>query len=171
MASASVPASCNDAVDHSKSTGKTMIKFYYSAAPNPTKVALFLEEAGPAVRDDPGRHPQGRAAQAGISRDQSERQGAGHRRWRRGSVRQQRHPALSRREDRQVPARRRRRQAARRAAVVADVRRLRRGPLFRPGGAFPQPRAGQAALRDQPLRFEAQRHFGILDARSPSRAT
>ena len=23
-----------------------MLKFYYSAAPNPTKVALFLEEAG-----------------------------------------------------------------------------------------------------------------------------
>jgi len=26
--------------------GKTMLKFYYSAAPNPTKIALFLEEAG-----------------------------------------------------------------------------------------------------------------------------
>jgi len=26
--------------------GLTMLKFYYSAAPNPTKVALFLEEAG-----------------------------------------------------------------------------------------------------------------------------
>src|SRR5258708_25917010 len=24
----------------------TMLKFYYSAAPNPTKIALFLEEAG-----------------------------------------------------------------------------------------------------------------------------
>src|SRR4030088_3064518 len=26
--------------------GQTMLKFYYSGAPNPTKVALFLEEAG-----------------------------------------------------------------------------------------------------------------------------
>ena len=60
-----------------------MLKFYYSGAPNPTKVALFLEEAGTAVRGDPGRHPQGRPAQAGVPRDQSERQGAGDRRRRR----------------------------------------------------------------------------------------
>src|SRR4030088_3529853 len=26
--------------------GQTMLKFYYSGAPNPTKVALFLEESG-----------------------------------------------------------------------------------------------------------------------------
>jgi GST-like protein len=29
-----------------KQPEKTMIKFYYSLAPNPMKVALFLEEAG-----------------------------------------------------------------------------------------------------------------------------
>ena len=41
-----------------------MLKFYYSGAPNPTKVALFLEEAALPYERDPGRHPQGRAAQA-----------------------------------------------------------------------------------------------------------
>ena len=35
-----------------------MLKFYFSGAPNPTKVALFLEEAGSPLRADPGRHPQ-----------------------------------------------------------------------------------------------------------------
>ena len=44
-----------------------MIKFYYSGAPNPMKVALMLEETGLPYEADPGRHPQGRAAQAGIS--------------------------------------------------------------------------------------------------------
>ena len=36
-----------------------MLKFYYSTAPNPTKVALFLEEIGLALRPDTGRHAQG----------------------------------------------------------------------------------------------------------------
>ena len=38
-----------------------MIKFYFNGAPNPTKVALFLEEAGLAYEADPRRHAQGRA--------------------------------------------------------------------------------------------------------------
>jgi GST-like protein len=33
--------------------GKTMIKFYFSGAPNPTKVALFLEETGLAYEPIP----------------------------------------------------------------------------------------------------------------------
>ena len=36
-----------------------MLKFYYSGAPNPTKVALFLEEAGLPYEAHTGRHPQG----------------------------------------------------------------------------------------------------------------
>ena len=60
--------------------------------------------------------------------DQSERQGAGDRRRRRQRVRQQRHPALPRREDRQVPACQHAGQP-RRVAVVADVRRHRRRPV------------------------------------------
>ena len=119
-----------------------MLKFYYSGAPNPTKVALLLEETGLPYEADPGRHPQGRPAQAGIPGDQSERQGAGDRRRRRHRVRFQRDPALSRREDRQIPAGQER-QGARRTAVVDDVRRLRRRAVFRPVGAFPQLRAGE----------------------------
>ena len=110
------------------------------------------------VRTDPGRHPQGRSAQAGVSRDQSERKSAGHRRWRRRRVRQQRDPALSRREDRQVSAGEHP-QGARRAAVVADVRCVRGRSLFRAGSAFPQLRAGEAALRGQSLRVRGTAPF------------
>ncbi len=35
-----------------------MLKFYYSLAPNPMKVALFLEEIGAALRGHPRRHAQ-----------------------------------------------------------------------------------------------------------------
>src|ERR1700721_2948901 len=57
-----------------------------------------------ALRGHTGRHPQRRAAQAGVPRDQSEREAARYRRWRRDGVRLERDPALSRRKDRQVPA-------------------------------------------------------------------
>ena len=61
------------------------------------------------LRDDPGRHEQGRAAHARVPGDQPERQGAGDRRHgrtgRQGSAGLRFHgnPALSRREDRKVP--------------------------------------------------------------------
>ena len=67
-----------------------------------------------------------------------------------GGVRFQRHPALSRREDRKVPAGKDR-QGARRVAVVDVLRVVGRRPVFRPVGAFPQLRAGKDSLRDQPL--------------------
>ncbi len=41
-----------------------MLKFYFNGSPNPTKVALFLEEAGIAYRAGGRRHPQGRPVQA-----------------------------------------------------------------------------------------------------------
>ena len=107
-----------------------MLKFYYSGAPNPTKVALFLEEAGLPYEAIPVDTRKGDQHKPEYLGDQSERQGAGDRRRRRDGVRFQRDPALSRREDRQVPAAATR-QGARRIAVLADVRRLRRRALFR----------------------------------------
>ena len=64
-----------------------MLKFYYSAAPNPTKVALFLEEAGMPYEAIPVDTRKGDQHKPEYPRDQSERQGAGHRRWRRDRVR------------------------------------------------------------------------------------
>ena len=44
-----------------------MLKFYYSGAPNPTKVALFLEETGIPYRGDSGTTPaRASSAEAGM---------------------------------------------------------------------------------------------------------
>ena len=82
-----------------------MIKFYYSGAPNPMKVALMLEECGLPYEPIPVDTRKGEQHKPDYPGDQSERQGAGDRRRRRHRVRLERDPALSRREDRQVPAR------------------------------------------------------------------
>ena len=75
-----------------------MIKFYYGAPTTSAKVALMLEETGlPTWPVD--------TRKGDDTGDQSERQGADHRRRRRHGVRLERHFALSRRKDRQVPAR------------------------------------------------------------------
>ena len=60
-----------------------MLKFYFNGAPNPTKVALFLEEAGLPYEPVPVDTRKGDQFKPGIPRDQSERQGAGDRRRRR----------------------------------------------------------------------------------------
>ena len=145
---------------------QAMLKFYYSGAPNPTKIALMLEEAGLPYEPIAGRHPQGRPAQAGISGDQSERQGAGDRRRRRHRVRFERHPALSRREDRQVHA-----------GQDADKARgeLLSWMMFVASGVGPVSRASRCISATTRRRridyainryaYEAQRHFGILDER------
>ena len=117
-----------------------MLKFYFNASPNPTKVALFLEESGLAYQPVPSRRPQGRAVQAGVPGRQSERQGACDRRRRRDRVRQQRDPALPRREDGQVHAAEHAGQP-RATAVLADVRRERRRPVLRPGRPLQAQRA------------------------------
>ena len=138
-----------------------MLKFYFNGSPNPTKVALFLEEAGlpyEPIAVDTRKGDQFKAEFAG----QSQRQGARHRRRRRHRVRQQRHPALSRREDRQVPS-----QAggARRAAVVADVRGDGRGSVLGAGGAFQAYAPEKIAYAHNRYQFEADRHYGILNDR------
>ncbi|CAA9264324.1 MAG: Glutathione S-transferase, partial [uncultured Acetobacteraceae bacterium] len=104
----------------------------------------------PALRAGAGGHAQGRAARARVPGDQPQRQDAGHRGRRRGRLRQQRHPALPRGQDRPVPAARRLRRT-RRAAVLADVRGDRHRPLLGASGAFPAPRAGAERVRREPL--------------------
>ena len=65
---------------------------------------------GAALQGDPGEHQQGRADGAGVPRDQPEQQDSRDRRSRRPRRQARQHfrvrrdPALSRREDRQVPA-------------------------------------------------------------------
>ena len=59
---------------------------------------------------------------------------------------------------------------ARRAAVLADVRRHRHRPLFRPGRAFQALRAGaKPPTRSTATCYEAERHWGILDAQLAER--
>ena len=114
----------------------------------------MLEELGAALRSHSGRHRQGRAARARLSRHQSERQGAGDRRHRgagraRGAgVRFERDPALPRRKDRALH-RRSRRSAG--TAVVAVLHRHRGGSVLGSGGAFPARGAGKAPVRRQPI--------------------
>ena len=141
-----------------------MLKFYYSGAPNPTKVALFLEEAGlpyEALPVDTRKGEQHKPEFLAINPNaklpaivdgdatvfDSERD-----------------PALPRREDRQVPAGQDR-QGARRIAVVDVLRVVRRRAVFRPGGAFQELCAGESSLRHQPLRLR-----GEASRRHPRRA-
>ena len=129
-----------------------MIKFYYSGAPNPTKVALFLEEAGlpyEAIPVDTRKGEQHKPEFLAINPNAKVPAIVD------GDATVfefQRDPALSRREDRQIHAGEDR-QGARRNAVVDDVRRVRRRPVFGPVGAFPQLRAGE----DRPTRSTATR--------------
>ena len=81
-----------------------MLKFYFNGAPNPNKVALFLEEAGlpyelvPVdTRKGDQFKPEFLAVNPNGKVPAIDDDGV-------FGVRQQRHPALSRREDRQIPA-------------------------------------------------------------------
>ena len=127
-----------------------MLKFYYSGAPNPMKVALMLEETGlpyEAVPVDTRKGEQHKPEFLAINPNAKV-------------------PAivdgdatvfdsnaillyLAEKTGKFMPANTPK--AARRIAVVADVRRLRRRAVFRPIGAFPPIRAGKDTLRHQPL--------------------
>ena len=140
-----------------------MIKFYYT--PRPTRRRSRCSSKSPACRTSRSRrHAQGRPAHAGIPCDQSERQGAGHRRWRRHRLRQQRHPALSRREDRQfLPGKPPRRAASLLSWLMFVASGV--GPYSGQAVHFTQLRAGEAHYAIKRYVFEAQRHYGILDER------
>ena len=135
-----------------------MLKFYFSGAPNPTKVALFLEEAGlpyEAIPVDTRKGEQHKPEYLAINPNAKVPAIVD------GDVTVfdiERDPALPRREDRQVPAADGR-QDARRAAVVADVRRFRRRSLFRPVGALSHVCAGEERIRHQSLRLRGATPF------------
>ena len=135
-----------------------MIKFYYSGAPNPMKVALMLEETGlpyEAIPVDTRKGDQHKPEYLAINPNAKV-------------------PAivdgdatvfdsnaillyLAEKTGKFLPAEGR--QGARRTAVLADVRRLRRRAVFRPVGAFPQLRAGEERLRHQPLHVRGAAPF------------
>src|SRR5262249_38982020 len=106
---------------------------------------------GDTLQTQPNQYAQRRAAQTGISWDKSECQAARNCRWGCYRLRFQRDPALSRREDRQIPARQNREST--RGTVVMDVLRVVRcRPLFRAIRAFPKLRARKDLLCHQSLR-------------------
>ena len=144
-----------------RSAGVSHAEILFQRLAQPDQGRAVPRRSRPRLRADRRRHPHRRPVQAGLSRHQSERQGAGDRRRRRGRVRQQRHPALPRREDRKIPARKR---APGRTAVMADVRRHRRRPVLRPGRALQALRTGEGRLRPQPLSIR-----GAASRRHPQR--
>ena len=57
-----------------------MLKFYFNGAPNPNKIALFLEESGLPYEPVPVDTRKGEQFKPEFLEGQSERQGAGDRR-------------------------------------------------------------------------------------------
>ena len=145
-----------------------MIKFYYNLSPNPMKVALFLEEAGLPYEPMPVDTRKGEQFTAGVPGDQPERQGAGDRRRRRHRVRQQRDPALPRGEDRQVPARD---TPAARGELLSWLMFVATGvgPYSGQAVHFQHHAPEKVPTRINRYMFEAERHYGILDARLAKR--
>jgi hypothetical protein len=114
--------------DRQLHAGETMIDLYYWTTPNGHKVTLFLEETGLPHRIVPINIGKGEQFAPGFPQDRAEQPHPGHGRPRPGrrrradfAVRIRRHPALPRRQDRQVhrprPARAQRNPAV---AVLAD---------------------------------------------------
>ena len=141
--------------------GRAMIDLYYWTTPNGHKITMFLEETGLKYKVFPDQHRQGRAVQAGVSGDRAEqphpRDGRSRAEGRRQAdldLRIRRDAALSRREDRQVPARRSLRPLRRDPVdVLADGRARADGRAEPP---FPQLRRGKNQIRHRPLRERDQ---------------
>ena len=141
-----------------------MLKFYYSGAPNPTKVALFLEETGQpyeAIPVDTRKGEQHKPEFLAINPNAKV-------------------PAivdgdatvfdssaillyLAEKTGKFLPAKTDKARGELLSWMLFVV--VRRRPVFRPGGALPQLRAGEDALRDQPLRLR-----GAAPFRHPRRA-
>ena len=129
-----------------------MLKFYYSGAPNPMKVALFLEEAGlpyeafPVDTRKGDQHKPDYLAVNPNAKVPSIVDGD-------AVVFDSTAILLYLAEKTQKVPAGQHAEAARRTAVLDDVRRHRRRTLYRPIRAFPQLRAGENPLRDQSLRL------------------
>ena len=87
-----------------------MIDLHYWTTPNGHKITMFLEETGLQYKIIPVQHRQGRPVQAGVPGDRAEQPHPRDRRPRAEGRRRadldlriRRDPALSRREDRQIP--------------------------------------------------------------------
>ena len=143
-----------------------MLQFYYNAAPNPMKVALFLEESGlpyEAIPVDTRKGDQFSPDYVAINPNSKA-----------PSIVDdgkpvfdlERHPALPGGEDRPVPAEA---GPCRGDAVLADVHRLRHRPLFRPVCPFQEFRAAGNDYGVKRYEFEAKRHWGILNDRLEGR--
>ena len=144
-----------------------MLKFYFNGSPNPTKVALFLEEAGLPYEAIPVDTRKGEQFEPAFLAINPERQGAGDRRRRRHRVRQQRHPALPGREDRQVPARRR----AARGELLSWLMFVATGvgPFSGQAVHFRHFAPEKVPYAHNRYQYEAERHYGILDERLAER--
>ena len=139
-----------------------MLKFYFNGAPNPNKVALFLEETGLPYELMPVDTRKGDQFKPEFLKVNPN-----------GKVPaidddgvfvfdSQRDPALPRREDRQVHAAEHA-EEPRAIAVMADVHRHRRRPLFGPGRAFQAFRAEGPGIRPQPLPVRGAAPLRILN--------
>ena len=89
--------------------GSPMIDLYYWPTPNGHKITMFLEETAMPYTHRAGEHRQGRAIQAGVSRDLAEQSHAGHRRSRAAGARRtdfgvriRRHPLVSGGQERTI---------------------------------------------------------------------
>ena len=141
-----------------------MIKFYFSGAPNPTKVALFLEEDGPCLRGDPRRHEEGRPVQGRLPQGQSQLQGAGDRRRRRDGLRLQCDSLdLAEKTGKFLPPN----TPANRGELLSWLMFVATGVgPFSGQSVLPAPHAREDRLRGQSrYTFEAMRHYAILNER------
>ena len=107
------PSRCKNLTSFLLQGTPAMIDLHYWTTPNGHKITMFLEETGLPYKIIPVQDRQGRTVQARVPEDRAEQphprdgrpQAEGRRRADLG-VRIRRDPALSRREDRQIPLRR-----------------------------------------------------------------
>ena len=140
-----------------------MLKFYYSGAPNPVKVALFLEEAGlpyEAFPVDTRKGDQHKPDYLAINPNAKVPAIVDG-----DAVVFDSKPSCSISPRRRGKFLRRNAEAARRIAVLDDVRRYRRRPFSGQSVHFRNYAPEKIPYAINRYVYEAQRHFGILNDR------